>query len=122
MDREQRERVLAAYATWAPSYEDLMQRTYQRVERALSRAHLNERLPKRPGGRLLDAGGGDGIRSVEIRADGFAGSGVLLDLSADMLLLARKRLAWTEASLPPVRGDICSIPARNGAFDLTDDG
>jgi len=119
MSREHREKVEQAYAQWAASYDRLMRRTYQRVERAISKAHLLDRLPLSPDALLLDAGGGDAIRAVELLKANRAGAAVVLDLSADMLRLARKRVGWTGAAIELLRGDLTALPFPDEAFDLT---
>ena len=119
MSPEHRQEVERAYAEWAASYARLMRRTYQRVERAISRAHLQEHLPAAPDSRLLDAGGGDAIRAVELLETKRAASAVVIDISPDMLRLAKKRVGWTGANIELSRGDLTRLPFRDATFDLT---
>jgi len=119
VSREHFLEVEQAYAKWAESYDRLMRRTYQRVERAISRAHILKHLPTAPQATLLDAGGGDAIRAVELLDAERAGSALVLDLSMDMLRLARKRTGWTEAPVELARGDLSRLPLADGAFDVT---
>jgi len=117
MDADQRARVQQAYREWSGSYDRLMRRTYQRVERAISRVHLLRHLPHRPEGRLLDAGGGDGVRSAELIRDGKAGRAVVLDVSPHMLELARRRRRDPEP-IDLALGDVCTLPFPDDSFDL----
>jgi len=119
MSLEHRQEVERAYAEWAASYGRLMRRTYQRVERAISRAHLLEHLPTAPESRLLDAGGGDAIRAVELIEADRATKAVVIDVSPDMLRLAKKRVGWTGADIELARGDLTRLPFRDAKFDLT---
>ncbi len=118
MDRGQRERVERAYAEWAGCYHRLMRRTYHRVERAISRAHLGRHLPRNPRARLLDAGGGDGEWCRWALAEERAGSAVLVDLSPAMLSLARRRGARGGRDPVLLRGDVGNLPVPRNAFDL----
>jgi ubiquinone/menaquinone biosynthesis C-methylase UbiE len=111
--------VTEAYAAWAASYDQLMRRTYQRVERALSHAHLLRHFPVDQNARLLDAGGGDGARSVELLSARRAGAAVVLDLSSDMLRLAARRARWADLPLHLLTGDVCALPSPPAAFDLS---
>ncbi|MCU0727449.1 MAG: methyltransferase domain-containing protein [Planctomycetes bacterium] len=118
MDREQRERIMAAYRGWAGSYDRLLRRTYSRVERAITRRHLLERLPERPDASLLDLGGGDARQAIALLAAGRAGQAIVLDLSEDMLGLAARRAARAGAHVSLLRGDAAAIPILSRRFDL----
>ena len=118
MRPEQRREIEEAYRGWAESYDRLMRRTYHRVERAISKVHLLRHLPELPGGLRLGAGSGDAIRAVELIQEGRAGRGVAADLSPDMLRLARKRVAWTEAPIDLLRADVTSLPFPDRSFDV----
>lgn len=119
MKSEHRRRVAAAYRGWSASYDRLMRRTYHRVERAITRDHLLGLLPEAPGGLLLDAGGGDGAHSFPLLREGRAARGVLLDLSPEMLDLARRRVSRREAPVALVRGDVGELPFPDGTFDVS---
>ena len=67
-------------------------------------------------GRLLDMGCGTGRHLVHFAARGFEVTGV--DLSAEMLAVARGKLAGENLSAALVRGDICNLrDLADGSFD-----
>jgi ubiquinone/menaquinone biosynthesis C-methylase UbiE len=119
VDRAQRERIVEAYQGWAASYDQLMRRTYHRVERAISRVHLGEHLPPRPEGRLLDAGGGDATWCATLLEGGRAGRATLIDISPDMIELARRKASRKRLPVEPVLGDVEALPFPDASFDVT---
>lgn len=71
---------------------------------------LMERVPLRPGGRVLDLGAGPGAYTREISSRGLRCVGA--DYSHNVLLAARRR-----GGQPYVQADAYHLPFRNGTFD-----
>jgi ubiquinone/menaquinone biosynthesis C-methylase UbiE len=70
-----------------------------------------------PGSRVLDLGVGPGVGPVELARADPARRPVGLDLSAAMLLRARRRARAAGVALPLVRGDALRLPIRDAALD-----
>ena len=119
MNREHRERIVAAYRGWASSYARLMRSTYHRVERAISRVHILGEIPEARTARLLDAGGGDGTWCATLLEAGRAGHAVLLDVSPDMLRLAGVKIGRSRLAVERCLGDAARLPFPSGHFDVT---
>ena len=119
MADDRRDRIVAAYRQWAESYDRLMRRTYQRVERAITRRHLLAYLPERnDDATLVDVGGGDARQAIPLLAAGRAGRAVVVDLSGDMLSLAAQRSARAGARVDLVRGDAAELPMPRASCDV----
>ncbi len=67
------------------------------------------------GARILDAGCGAATFTLELARRGYRPCG--LDLSAEMLAVARGRVNDAGLALPLVRGDILALPFRRQSFD-----
>jgi SAM-dependent methyltransferase len=90
------------------------------VEPVLRRPYLDYEAHLRnlsgPGKRVLDLGCGDGVHSVTAA---FAGAEVWgLDISEQMLDLARARARATQIQLHTVCGDMEDMPVESGSFDV----
>jgi ubiquinone/menaquinone biosynthesis C-methylase UbiE len=79
-------------------------------------AAVLESLAPVSGKRILDAGCGDGIYSVAAAARGARVTGV--DLSEDMLALARQRSAAKGVNVDWRQGDVLALPFPDASFDL----
>jgi SAM-dependent methyltransferase len=94
-----------------------LERTYQTPDLVMQRARVMQALGPRPGERVLDIGVGPGLLALEIaKAVGAGGEVVGIDVSADMLALARTRLDG-QAQARCVEGDAASLGFADGAFD-----
>ncbi|MBI4714978.1 MAG: methyltransferase domain-containing protein [Nitrospirae bacterium] len=69
-----------------------------------------------PGGVVLDAGGGTGITTAMVLSETRAGQVDLLDLSGEMIRVARNKL--NDPRVRFVRGDMNRLPYPDGTFDL----
>jgi SAM-dependent methyltransferase len=99
------DRMAATYDELEPWYVHL----YARLD-AIVRAALPH--PDASGARALDAGCGTGFQMALLRELGFNTHGV--DLSGGLLALARRKFPGA----PLARGDLESLPYRDGAFDV----
>ena len=102
--------VAHAYASGAEAYAARFGDQFQRidVDRALVE-RLVERCPA--GGRVLDVGCGPGQVSALVRSHGRAA--VAIDLTFEMLAVARRRVAATAV----VCGDVRRLPLSGACFD-----
>ena len=80
--------------------------------------HIRPCLPEE--GLVLDAGGGTGKWTIRMAKERAGLSIVLLDISHEMLLVAREKLAreGLEGRVWLVEADICAMPFRPGIFDF----
>lgn len=113
-----RETVRRGYDTVAPEY--ATQRTGDGREAEILEAFL-DRVPD--GGRMLDAGCGQGVpvlRRLAGRADG-AGAGTGTGASAPLGVdLSREQLRWAAEAVPVARlarADLAALPVADGAVD-----
>lgn len=97
------------YATWRTS---ALGSITERVEIAA----VFDLLGPIEGKRLLDAGCGDGVYSVEAARRGARVTG--LDLSEDMLNEARKRSHAAGVTVDWQPGDVLRLPYPDGSFDI----
>ena len=112
-------KVMKYYAEIAKQYDELHDDTWWSVlYDGLTWEHIRPCLPEE--GLILDAGGGTGkwsFRMAEERTGLFI---VLLDISREMLLVAKGKLAreGLESRVWLVEADICALPFRSGVFDF----
>lgn len=101
------------YGEYAWAYDLLAGRPVERlcdgIEELLNGRGIHQ------GARILDAGCGAGTFALELARRGYRLCG--LDLSAEMLAVARERVQAAAASLALVRGDILALPFRRQTFD-----
>ncbi|MBE0617037.1 MAG: methyltransferase domain-containing protein, partial [Proteobacteria bacterium] len=98
---------------WPDRYEQWFATPIGRVVQESERRLLREAFAPRAGERILDAGCGTGVFTVDLLAAGAAVAGV--DLSAPML----RRLAHRAGGYPfrPIRGDMRALPFADAVFD-----
>ena len=94
-----------------------LEATYRTPDLVAQRARVLEVLAPRPGERILDLGVGPGLLALDLASlVGARGAVVGLDVSADMLAMARGRLGdLTQASL--VEGDAAALDFPDGGLD-----
>jgi SAM-dependent methyltransferase len=94
-----------------------LEATYQTPDLEAQRARVLEVLAPLPGERILDVGTGPGLLAVELAARvGSDGQVVGIDISDDVLELARRRLKGLEQACC-VRGNAVSLDLPDGSFD-----
>lgn len=94
-----------------------LERTYQTPDLVAQRARVMALLAPAAGERVLDIGVGPGLLALELaRAVGPAGEVVGIDVSPDMLAMARARLEGL-AQARCLEGDAVALDFPDGAFD-----
>ncbi len=112
-------KVIEYYARMArqydESYDDVWWKT---LYDGLTWAHIRPCLPAR--GLVLDAGGGTGKWSIRMAEEKSAIFIVLLDISREMLAVAREKLLRERLAgrVWLVEADICAMPFRPEVFDF----
>lgn len=100
----------------AKRYRAWRTRTLGAVTERLEMAAVLEFLGPVEGKRVLDAGCGDGIYSIAVSERGALATGV--DLSEDMLAVARERSAARGVTVNWRQGDVLALPFPDSSFDL----
>lgn len=103
--------VREAYKAWAASYEKDTVDGMGYIAPAVSADKLAHYLP--PGARVLDAGCGTGLAGVELARRGFTAIDGM-DLSSDMLDLAREKEAYDTLKVEDMTGP---LSYGTGAYD-----
>ncbi len=94
-----------------------LEAVYQTPDLIAQRARVLELLAPAPGEHILDVGTGPGLLAYDLaRLVGPAGKIVGLDISADMLAIARERLAGL-AQAQCIHGDAVDLGLDDGGFD-----
>jgi ubiquinone/menaquinone biosynthesis C-methylase UbiE len=96
----------------AGAYDDEVTREFAVYHERLLEPFLDRVAARHPRGRALDLGCGTGVVTLALARRGFGVVGV--DHSAEMLEIARRKLAGLPATL--VTGDVRALPFRNGEF------
>ena len=112
-------KVIEYYAKMARHYDEQYVNIWWSVlYDGLTWEHIRPCLPE--GGLVLDAGGGTGKWSLRMAKERPGLSIVLLDISREMLLVAKEKLAreGLEDRVWLVEADICAMPFRPGVFDF----
>ncbi len=112
-------KVIAYYAEHAEKYDEGHEDPFWRIiYDGITWHHIEAWLPRE--GLALDAGGGTGRWALRMAGARPGLSIVLLDISREMLMVARRKLS--EAGLlgrvALVEADICAMPFRPGVFDF----
>ena len=90
---------------------------YQTPDLIAQRVRVIDLVAPRPGEHILDIGVGPGLLAYDLaRLTGPAGRVVGLDVSPDMLAIARERLA-SQAHAECLEGDAVRLPLPDGGFD-----
>ncbi|RLI13436.1 hypothetical protein DRO33_01350 [Candidatus Bathyarchaeota archaeon] len=116
---EETVKVIRYYAEVAGQYDEGHRDIWWSVlYDGLTWEHVRTCLPEE--GLVLDAGGGTGKWAIRMANSEPGLSIVLLDISRDMLLVARGKLAreGLEGRVWLVEADICAMPFRPGVFDF----
>ncbi len=100
----------------AQRYRAWRKRTLGAVTERLEMAAVLEILGPVDGKRILDAGCGDGIYSLAAAERGALVTGI--DLSEDMLAVARERSAARVVTVDWRQGDVMALPFADSSFDL----
>jgi ubiquinone/menaquinone biosynthesis C-methylase UbiE len=98
---------------WPERYEAWFTTPTGRLVKETEAGLIDGLLALKPGEKILDAGCGTGIFTRDFLRVG--ASVVGLDISWPMLAVAARKLA--DFPFAPVRGDMLSLPFRDGAFD-----
>jgi len=112
-------KVIEYYAEIAGQYDELHDDIWWSVlYDGLTWEHIRPCLPEE--GLILDAGGGTGKWSLRMAEEKAGLSIVLLDVSREMLSVAKEKLAreGLEGRVWLVEADICAPPFRSGVFDF----
>ena len=113
-------KVIEYYARMARQYDEqqYVNIWWRILYDGLTWEHIRPCLPGE--GLVLDAGGGTGKWSLRMAKEKAGLSIVLLDVSREMLLVAREKLAREGLSgrVWLVEADICAMPFRPGVFDF----
>jgi len=116
--RQRPDEIQAYYRDPAVVQEYMERRTAQPLNGLVHRRQvrfLNRVLAERRPARLLEVAPGPARLTAELD---FAGHGVAVDGSAEMLAVARQRLAGGAAQWAVVRGDAFSLPVADRSADL----
>ena len=119
MSYEETLKVISYYAREAKDYDKLHEDPYwSLLYDGLTWAQIDPCLPRE--GLILDAGGGTGKWATRMAGSRPDLEIVLLDISSDMLEVARSKLsgAGLRERVSLVRADICAMPFRPDAFDF----
>ncbi|MCL2457336.1 MAG: methyltransferase domain-containing protein [Desulfobulbus sp.] len=103
----------ALFDTWTDRYDSWFSTPVGRLVKRYETDLLLALLDPRPGERLLDAGCGNGIFTVDILARGALVTGI--DLSVSMLTGAIGRLV--DGCFAALCADICALPFADHSFD-----
>jgi len=111
-------KVINYYAGMARQYDERYDIWWSVLYDGLTWEHIRPCLPE--GGLVLDAGGGTGKWSIRMARERAGISIVLLDISREMLSVAKEKLAreGLEDRVWLVEADICAMPFRPGVFDF----
>lgn len=101
---------MATYETFARVYDAIMDDSLYDLWTDFSLRHL----PKKKNAKLLELACGTGIQSIRFKQAGFDVTG--LDLSQDMLDLAKKRAQSAKVTIPFIQGNMLDLSAV-GTFD-----
>lgn len=107
------------FSAIAPKYDFLNHLFSLGIDRRWRKA-LVEKAEVRPGERVLDLCTGTGEIAIEIARQGRAGEIVGLDLSEEMLDIARRKAArmGLQGRITFQKGDCLDLPFADGGFDL----
>ena len=111
-------KVIKYYAGIATRYDEGYDIWWSVLYDGLTWEHVRPCLPEE--GLVLDAGGGTGKWSIRMAEEKMGLFIVLLDISREMLLVAKEKLAkeGLVGRIWLVEADICALPFRTGAFDF----
>lgn len=101
----------------AKRYRDWRQDTLGAVTERLEVSAVMDVIGRLQGARVLDAGCGDGTYALEAAERGALVTGV--DLSEDMLAVARQRGAARGIAVDWRQGDVLALPIPDASFDVT---
>jgi arsenite methyltransferase len=94
-----------------------LEAVYQTPDLIAQRVRVIDLLAPQPGERIVDIGVGPGLLAYDLaRLTGPAGRVVGVDVSADMLAIARERLA-SQPQAECLEGDAVGLPLSDGGFD-----
>ena len=118
LERSEAIKVIRYYAGIARQYDEGYDIWWSVLYDGLTWEHIRPCLPEE--GLVLDAGGGTGKWSLRMAREKAGLFIVLLDISREMLLVAREKLAKEGLSgrIWLVEADICAMPFRPGVFDF----
>ncbi len=100
---------------WPEWYENWFTTPIGRLVKQTETDLIREMLDVRPGEKLLDAGCGTGIFTLDFLSEGAIVTG--LDISMPMVALAENKLS--DYPFSAVRGDILYLPFKDNSFDKT---
>jgi ubiquinone/menaquinone biosynthesis C-methylase UbiE len=103
------------FDAWPERYDRWFTTPIGRLVREVEGELINSLLEPHPGEKLLDAGCGTGIFTMDFLKSGAQVIG--LDISAPMLIHARRKL--TNYAFYPVQADILHLPFAANSFDKT---
>jgi len=96
----------------APSYTEEVDTPYQKM---VARYVISAQLRKRRCKLILDAGGGVGVLTGRLLAEGY--EIVVVDFSSVALRINKERSRRYRSRLDLIRADVCSLPFRDSTFD-----